>query len=179
MTGRQLPGAVLAAVLLGGAATLAPTAVSAQPGKGWGEAQDATGHDARLQDLAREALARGYIDGRLAAHSAASGQASGADARAPMPGDGGGRGDRHMVMVPGVLPDTPAYRGMQHFALMPVYTPSVDWLFTAAQSLREAVQAMAQQPPSDQRNEAMSRARQALIETQEAMLQLPPEMRTR
>ena len=48
----------------------------------------------------------------------------------------------------------------------------------AAQKLRDAVQAMAQQPAGPQRNEAMKQANQALFDTQQAMVQLPPELRT-
>ena len=42
----------------------------------------------------------------------------------------------------------------------------------AAQQLREAVQAMAQQPAGAQRNEAARMAREALRETQQAMVDL-------
>jgi hypothetical protein len=55
----------------------------------------------------------------------------------------------------------------------------MDWLLTAAQSLREAEQAMAQQPPSERRTRAMERARKALLETQQAMVQSSADLRTR
>jgi hypothetical protein len=45
--------------------------------------------------------------------------------------------------------------------------------------LREAVQAMARQPPGERRNRAMDRAREALLETQQAMVQLPADLGTR
>ena len=45
-------------------------------------------------------------------------------------------------------------------------------LFQAAQRLREAVQAMAQQPAGDRRKHAMDAANQALLETQQAMAQV-------
>ncbi|MCW8088488.1 hypothetical protein [Sabulicella glaciei] len=51
------------------------------------------------------------------------------------------------------------------------YSRSMERLFQAAQRLREAVQAMAQQPPGEQRNRAMEMAREALLETQSAMVQ--------
>lgn len=51
------------------------------------------------------------------------------------------------------------------------YSRSMERLFQAAQRLREAVQAMAQQPPGEQRNSAMDTARKALLETQEVMSQ--------
>lgn len=51
------------------------------------------------------------------------------------------------------------------------YSRAMERLFQAAQRLREAVQAMAQQPPGEQRNRAMATAREALLETQQAMAQ--------
>lgn len=60
----------------------------------------------------------------------------------------------------------------------PNYTESMARLREAAQRLREAVQAMAQQPAGPRRSEAMQQANQALFDTQQAMLQLPPELRT-
>jgi len=51
------------------------------------------------------------------------------------------------------------------------YDQAMQRLFQAAQRLREAVQAMAQRPPGEHRNEAMDEARKALLETQEAMSQ--------
>jgi hypothetical protein len=51
------------------------------------------------------------------------------------------------------------------------YSRAMERLFQAAQRLREAVQALAQQPPGDQRNRAMAAAREALLETQTAMAQ--------
>ena len=58
------------------------------------------------------------------------------------------------------------------------YTKPMERLFQAAQRLREAVQAMAQQPAGERRNKAMDQAREALLQTQQAMVQLPPELRT-
>jgi sporulation protein YlmC with PRC-barrel domain len=58
------------------------------------------------------------------------------------------------------------------------YTQSMERLFQSAQRLREAVQAMAQQPAGERRNQAMAQAREALRHTQQAMLQLPAGMRT-
>lgn len=43
----------------------------------------------------------------------------------------------------------------------------------AAQKFRKAVQAMADQPAGERRNKAMKEAREAILETQEAMVQLP------
>jgi len=60
----------------------------------------------------------------------------------------------------------------------PDYTQAMERLFQAAQRLREAIQAMAQQPPGERRNQAMAQAREALLGTQQAMVQLPPELRT-
>lgn len=58
------------------------------------------------------------------------------------------------------------------------YTQAMERLFQSAQRLREAVQAMAQQPAGERRNQAMAQAREALQSTQQAMVQLPPELRT-
>jgi hypothetical protein len=60
----------------------------------------------------------------------------------------------------------------------PNYTQSMERLQEAAQRLRDAVQAMAQQPAGPRRNEAMRQANDALFDTQQAMIQLPPELRT-
>jgi hypothetical protein len=57
------------------------------------------------------------------------------------------------------------------------YSRSMERLQKAAQGLREAVQAMATQPAGEGRNEAMRQANDALVETQKAMVQLPPELR--
>lgn len=57
------------------------------------------------------------------------------------------------------------------------YGESMVKLQQAAQKLREAVQAMAQQPAGPQRNAAMDEAREALLETQRSMIDLPPELR--
>ena len=57
------------------------------------------------------------------------------------------------------------------------YGKSMVRLQQAAQKLREAVQAMAQQPAGPRRAQAMDEAREALLETQRAMVELPPELR--
>jgi hypothetical protein len=58
------------------------------------------------------------------------------------------------------------------------YTQAMERLFQAAQRLRESIQAMAQQPSGERRDRAMAQAREALLGTQQAMVQLPPELRT-
>lgn len=57
------------------------------------------------------------------------------------------------------------------------YGESMVRLQQAAQKLREAVQAMAQQPAGERRNAAADEAREAILETQRAMIDLPPELR--
>ncbi|HEX6318098.1 MAG TPA: hypothetical protein VFZ84_04425 [Burkholderiales bacterium] len=57
------------------------------------------------------------------------------------------------------------------------YGESMVRLQQAAQKLREAVQAMAQQPAGERRNAAADEAREAIVETQRAMIDLPPELR--
>ena len=59
----------------------------------------------------------------------------------------------------------------------PNYTQSMARLQEAAQRLRDAVQAMAQQPAGPRRNDAMKQANQALFDTQQAMIQLPRDLR--
>ena len=58
------------------------------------------------------------------------------------------------------------------------YTRAMEELQKAAQRLRESIQSMAQQPVGEQRNQAIKQARQALYDTNQAIIQLPPEMRT-
>lgn len=48
----------------------------------------------------------------------------------------------------------------------------------AAQRLRESIQALAQKKPGPDRDGAIAQAQQALLETQRAMVALPPETRT-
>lgn len=57
------------------------------------------------------------------------------------------------------------------------YSQSMNKLLQAAQDLRESIQAMAQMPAGPQRERALSQSREALLETQRAMLELPPELR--
>ena len=49
----------------------------------------------------------------------------------------------------------------------------------AAQRLRETIQTLATAPAGEKRNQAMDTARQALLETQQAMIDLPPGLRAR
>lgn len=58
------------------------------------------------------------------------------------------------------------------------YSQAMERLFQAAQRLRESVQAMAQQPAGERRNQAIAQAREALLSTHQAMVQLPPDLRT-
>ena len=46
----------------------------------------------------------------------------------------------------------------------------------SAQRLRESIQAMAQHSPGADRDKAIKDAQQALYDTNEAMIQLPPDM---
>ena len=70
-----------------------------------------------------------------------------------------GRGGQAMIMS--ALPPSQALRRLQD----------------ATQDLREAVQTIAQEPSGTRRNEAMATAERAILETQEAMVLLPPELR--
>jgi hypothetical protein len=79
---------------------------------------------------------------------------------------------RAMIQLP------PELRGGPGSASDPNYTKSFERLKQAAQKLRESVQAMAQEPAGPRRDAAASAAREALIETQQAMVMLPPDLRT-
>ena len=57
------------------------------------------------------------------------------------------------------------------------YTRAMEKLMKSAQSLREGIQALAQQQPGPARNEAIKQAQQALYDVNSAMIQLPPDMR--
>lgn len=54
----------------------------------------------------------------------------------------------------------------------------MDKLLGASQQLREALQELAQQPSGTQRDQAMKEARQALYDTQQAMIRLPTKAQT-
>ncbi|TFY99900.1 hypothetical protein [Ramlibacter rhizophilus] len=54
---------------------------------------------------------------------------------------------------------------------------AMEKLRAAAQHLRESVQAMAQKQPGPDRDRAIDQAHDALLETQRAMVALPPDMR--
>jgi hypothetical protein len=79
---------------------------------------------------------------------------------------------RAMIQLP---PELRAGAGSQ---ANPNYTESFERLQQAAQKLRDSVQAMAQQPAGERRNQAAQAAREALLETQQAMVMLPPDLRT-
>ena len=79
-----------------------------------------------------------------------------------------------MVVVPNYYTDNAPF---QQHVLMPDYSRSMDRLLVAAQTLREAIQTMAQQPSGEERNRAIAGAREALLQTQRAMLEIPPALR--
>lgn len=59
----------------------------------------------------------------------------------------------------------------------PNYSHSMQELMRAAQRLRESMQILAQQPQGTARDTALRASREALYETQQAMMQLPPHLR--
>lgn len=59
------------------------------------------------------------------------------------------------------------------------HTKSMDRLQGAAQKLRESIQALAQQSPGPGRDAALASARDALLETQRAMIDLPADLRVK
>lgn len=70
-----------------------------------------------------------------------------------------------------------AQRGARVVSTSANYSKSMDELMRAAQRLRESIQALAQQKPGMERDIALNAAREALYDTQQAMIQLPPELR--
>jgi hypothetical protein len=60
----------------------------------------------------------------------------------------------------------------------PVYTASMQRLQEAADRLRQSIQALAQKPPGPDRERAIAEAHDALLGTQQAMMALPPELRS-
>lgn len=58
------------------------------------------------------------------------------------------------------------------------YSKSMDQLQRAAQRLRESIQSLSQQPAGPKRDDAMRAAREALWDAQQAMVRLPPELRS-
>lgn len=68
---------------------------------------------------------------------------------------------------------TPVPVATQAVAVQPAhagYAPSVQALMQAADSLRDSIHAMARQPASPERNQAIHDANHALVETQSAMV---------
>lgn len=62
-------------------------------------------------------------------------------------------------------------------SVQPVYTPEMRRLRDASQRLRDAIHAMARQAPGPERALAIRQADDALLQTQRAMIDLPPGMR--
>jgi len=58
------------------------------------------------------------------------------------------------------------------------HSPEMQRLAASAQQLRDAIQVLAQRAPGPERNVAIAKAQEALVRTQQAMLDLPPEYRT-
>jgi hypothetical protein len=87
---------------------------------------------------------------------------------------GSGQGSRGLYVIPNVYPDSARF---QQFAVVPNYSRSMDHLLIAAQSLREAIQDLAQQPAGERRDQAISEIQDALLETQQAMMRIPPDLR--
>lgn len=131
-------------------------------------------------ERARASFERGYRQGREDERrwrgSRGGTQSGNAGQRRAAEGGGPDWYDERVLVVPNVYPDNAPF---QQFVVAPDYTRSMEWLLVAAQSLREAIQAMAQQPPSPERNRAIDQAQDAILETQQTMLLLPPELRTR
>ena len=67
--------------------------------------------------------------------------------------------------------------GAAAVAPAPTYSESMQHLQAAAQRLRESIQKLSQHAPGAERDSALRLARKALWDAQDAMIQLPPELR--
>ena len=168
---KRLIPAALAAVLLGGTALGSAPAAAQESGQFNERSSGAQGwRNSDMDRSGREQFERGFRQGRedeRRRQTERQGQSQGQASRQ----------DRdHYIVIPNYYPESVPF---QRSVIMPDYSRSMDLLLVAAQSLREAMQAIAQQPVSEGRNQAMQRAQDAILETQQAMLRLPPELRTR
>ncbi|HEV7266995.1 MAG TPA: hypothetical protein VGN83_19095 [Falsiroseomonas sp.] len=129
----------------------------------------------RRRREARSGQGQGGNQGQGPAGQSSSGQdssnqsSSGQDSR-----QASGQDRDRMYVIPNVYPDSARF---QQFAVVPDYSRTMDHLLIAAQSLREAIQDLAQQPAGERRNQAISQMQDALVETQQAMMRIPPDMR--
>lgn len=60
----------------------------------------------------------------------------------------------------------------------PMHTQSMQRLQEASDRLRQSIQSLAQKPPGEQRDRAIAETHEALMRTQQAMMSLPPELRS-
>lgn len=124
----------------------------------------------------------------LALGAAAAGPAAAQGYPGSVPGQGYGRSwDDRQGREGGAFPaPPPAFPGWQGHgggpppvvAVVPVRpSEALRRLQEATQELREAIQAMTRQAPGPDRDEALRAAELAMLEMQEAMAELPPELR--
>jgi hypothetical protein len=73
---------------------------------------------------------------------------------------------------------SPAPGGGLVIRRQPAYTQSMQALQESADRLRQSIQALADKPPGPDRDQAIAKAHEALLRTQQAMVALPPELRT-
>lgn len=174
MHNKFLMPAALAIGLAGGAA-IAPVPAMAQgsaPERGSERDRGGRSADDQRQDQAgpssassRDAFERGFRAGRADERRRAAGRT-----------ESRGRESAEYIIIPDFYPESVPF---QDEVLMPDYARPMDRLLVAAQSLREAAQAMARQPADPDRNRAIEQVNDALLMTQQAMLQLPQDLRTR
>lgn len=82
-----------------------------------------------------------------------------------------------VVLAQTVSPATPSASPGKAAASQPASTPSMQKLQQSAQHLRESIQALARKQPGPERERAIANAHEALLQTQRAMVALPPELR--
>jgi len=139
--------------------------------------QDRHGSGPDWRQQARASFEQGYRQGRIDERRSRAEQGSGdGGQRSASEGGRAGMAGERVLVIPNVYPDDAPF---QQFVVLPDYSRSMEWLLAAAQGLREAIQAMAQQPPSAARNRAIAEAQDAILQTQDVMLLLPPDLRTR
>lgn len=68
--------------------------------------------------------------------------------------------------------------GSTVISTQPVHTASMQRLQEAAERLRQSIHSLAQKPPGADRERAIAEAHDALLRTQQAMMSLPPELRS-
>ncbi|NKC29727.1 hypothetical protein [Falsiroseomonas selenitidurans] len=129
------------------------------------------------EQSAWQQFARGYRAGRAAERRSGGGSAGRESRSGPRAGadraSAGGRREGFFVIPNAYPPGVPFQRAV----IVPDRSRAMDSLLAAAQNIRVAIQALARQPAGDGRDQAIAEMQDALLETQQAMLRIPAELR--